>query len=650
VGDLDAGRQRAVEYIHELGVARKADLVDLIAGDGIQLTQRELAGLDDEYLDVVHPQGTATYVSTLADGPLGLALRTMRHFGVADECDVRGGLRRALGSGKGVATIGRDAGADIALGVLSVLLDDWDDVEDADMTADAAVLRRFDDAHGGVLPRPDIEASIPTSTAGPFKRNLSYITMVEMVANGVFGRRGAVIDLAAVESLRAAQRVGPWCRWGRLDRRRLWIDVKTAGRAFRGRFPQDCYDILGNRVWALLMPGGRELGELSTVAGAGELAVSWRVAPPNDWTSGDHGAVIEFDVADNTARLYSGVANGAAEDPRYVDGCALVDGRWTAVVELDDRALRDDRVRVPLAVDGLAEIGVGHRQPYRCGQSEVGVFREPHSYRVDGLAAILGDVPDGTFVRLSFRDSDCGVVVAPPPADTIGRLLASVGIFESVQRPWAVLGAALGVGGGADQRAVRRAFADRERFDLAQLTRELPKRRSSGSNDDSVEVNDFRCAGHHLVQSTARGLYFAEPVPGIGPLGLRWSRTEPGMSSARDWAIETLVILRVWAASNDIETLVVERSEGGWTSALVGPEQTLRGLLRRIADLGGHLDARRLNLRMPGVPLSPLGYVRMYARAERDLQKLVVTADGWTATSNSGDEHGPAPVAALSLA
>jgi hypothetical protein len=644
------GRQQSADFAAELvdryGVAGIDELVARTREAGIRVQKTQLERLCE--LKPELRRFDDLYFSLSKDSMIAKCLRVLTQLGVTSADDLCGGIRRSMGAGESLDPSKRKAAASKAYELLAPLLDRWPEPSKQDLQGDRRLADLVRRSPGGVVQRSDLEELIRREPAiDATLVSSSYSPVLEMVANGIFGVRGAEIDLAAIETLRKKKK-GPWSRWGRLDRDRMWIEVKTSGEAIRVRIPADCRELLEDRQWTLSSPAGGTLGTLA-VKGESAIEITWHFGAPTDWIAEEHSAVLEFDIPRNRVRLFSGASVEGDVDPREVDGCVLVGGRWQFTFEVNDGRLLSEPVSIPLCVSGLGGITVGDRETFQCDGVDLEVKREPHSLRVFNIAPLLQDCVVGGFVRVGFQAGKCVVAICDPPDSSPDRLLRYAGLFHNPGQRWPAIGASLGIGGVCDKRRVRQALADRERFDLIPL---LSASEAAGAltNVELISTDQFATQDGRLLLRTADGARCAEQERGEGPLGLQWTSGTPLSASDPNWSSYCLLIVRVWGIATTGNPLLITRSPDGWLSpAIAGSLPTLRDTLDALATGPGALDGSIIRSDTPLVPLRSLGFLRILAAAESCLQRLVISVNGWTGIDRDGHEFGPSPLAALSL-
>lgn len=645
------GRQQATEIAEQLvewyGVAGIDELFAQVREAGVRVQKRDLERLCE--LNPLLCRFEDLYFSLSHESRIAKCFRVLTDLGVTSAEDLSGGIRRSMGSGESLNPAKRRIAASKAYELLSPLVNTWPKPLKQDLEGDRRLVELLRRSPGGVLRRNELEELIRLdSTIDATLVSATYSPVVEMVANGIFGVRGAPIDLAAVEALRHMKK-GPWSRWGRLDRHRIWIEAKTIGEAIRVRIPADCRELLEDRQWAVLSLAGGVLGTLS-VKGESAIEIDWQFGSPTDWISAEHGAVLEFDLSQGRVRLFSGASVDGDIDPRNVDGCVLVSGRWQFVFEIDDERLLTDPVSIPVCVSGLEGIAVGTSKRFRCGETDLEALREPHSVRVSNMAPLLGSCVRGGFVRFGFSTSgNCEVMISDPPRSASERLLRYAGLFHTPEQRWPAIGASLGVGGQCDKRRVRQALADRERFDLVPLLN-AAEVTGAPTNVRLISTDQFAIRDGRLLLSTVDGTFCAEPTRGGGPLGLRWTDGELSVMSDSNWSSQCLLILRVWGVATTSKQLEFVKSSDGWRSpTLAGPHLKLMDAFEHLAARSGALEESVLRSDVPLVPLRSLGFLSLFVAADSYLQRLVITASSWTGIDLNGQQYGQSPLVALSL-
>lgn len=633
----------AASLVAWFGVIGFQELSRKIREAGLRAEFGSLENLHEEHEDIVKVENF--YVSTDKDSRIGKTLRLLDSLGISNEDDLRGGIRRSLGGSEMVPREQRVEVAAKTLKILSPLHKSWRPLRRNEMAEDRALIEHLTEAPGGVVKRGDLEEWMKEHTRSENDLSVTYSPVLEMVSNGVFGIRGAEVDLAAVEALRNPK-PGPWSQWGRLDRQRMWIEVKTAGQEIRVRIPADCREVLEERTWGLTTIAGGQLGTLR-VAGERSVLVDWTHEAPSDWTAGEHVAVLEFDTTDSSAKLFPGASMTDDFNHRLVDGCVLVNGRWQFTFLVDEVASSSGSISIPRAVSGLNQIAYREENTFKTDDgSLLTVSREPHACRVSGLETQIRAVDIGSYIRLGFSFERCEVSIAGPseqPADVLSRY---AGLFITPDNLWPSIGKALGES-GADRQRIREILADRQRFDLNHI---LDASVKSGAAIQRVVVPSgaFYVENATLLRHDGEGTFYAERVVGNGLFGLVWNRG--GVSTTRDeaWAQRSLLVIHAWsAAANHPDGLLFSRVDDGWKSEL-GHFPTIRDGLKHLASQEGELPLASIRSpEGPMLPLKSLGYATAFSSAETRLTALRIDAEGWTGFNVDGLECGPSPLLAL---
>jgi hypothetical protein len=624
------------------GVIGPHELLREVREAGLRAQSRYLDKLDEEYEGIVKVDDF--YVSTDKESRIGKTLRLLAELGVTDDDDLRGGVRRSLGASEMVPRARRAEVAAKTLGVLRPFLETWRPLRRNEMGEDRALAEYLARATGGVMKRDDLEEWIRTHTRFEDGVRLTYSPVLEMVANGVFGVRGAEVDVAAVEALRNAS-PGPWSRWGRLDRQRIWIEVRTAGQQIRVRIPADCREALEERTWELRTIAGGQLGSLR-VAGERSVLVEWAHQAPSDWAAGEHGAVLEFDTTHSRVTLLPGASSSDQFDHRFVDGCALINGRWQFIFVVDKHAAATGSVSIPRAVSGLGEIAYGRDTIFEGDEGiTLTVSREPHACRVSGLELLMTRVEVGSYIRLGFGTDKCEIAVADPPEQPADTLSRYAGVFVTPVNLWPTIGKAMGVS-SANRQKVREILAERERFDLNSIL-------DAAANTPIVPPpivipsSAFYVQNSTLLRQDSGDVLYAERAAGNGLFGLVWNSGSVSMTRDETWAQRSLLVIRAWAAAASCsDEVLFSRVDDGWISNL-GRFPTIRDGLERLACLEGELPLASIGWHEPMLPLKSLGYATAFSSAETRLRALRINADGWTGFAHKGGECGPTPLRSL---
>jgi hypothetical protein len=621
----------AVEWLHAEGAMTVENLATAIRREGYRPRRTSLDELHVDKYDVVR-RGDLL-VSTVPDNPLLVAFAALRQQGIDDPRDLAGGIRRAFRGGQHVRSIGSAKAADETLAVYYGLALDIHDLDTSTLNDDKRVVEFLRGRPGGICSTKELGAVLQ-SIVESSRFQLGYSPLLEMVGSGLYGVRGAPIDVLAAARQRSRTRHA-WSHWGRLDRRRLWVEVKSSGEDLRARIPNDCLDVIDHGRQPLVSLTGSPLGSL--VLDRHDVHIDWTHSPPVDWDFGERSAVIEFELRDQFVRLLTGVSTMDDADPRYVDGCVLHNGRWRAVVDVDTALIETRGCLVPKAVDGLSDLSEGERRDFISGDGTVTVTCEPHAFRVQIPRSDL--LPDNGNLRIDFDGDDCSLHPLEPAPDLTAVILHAVGLPSPATRPWPAIGATLGLA-GADYLDVARRFADRGRFDLAQLARTAPFANVEKS-DPAGHSDEFELGAGQLVHLTSNGKRYARRVAGSGPLGLQWKPVPDPVPDAT-WAELTLLILRAWAAASH-GSVDLRRTEDGWAFQSEH-RSTLVESLRQIAKESGRLPSARCA--EPCVATSGFAARQALASGET-LTRLEITGTSWRSVSHSGAVVDSTPLRAL---
>ena len=632
----------AAELVLWFGVIGPHELLREVREAGLRAQSRYFDNLDEEFEGIVKVDDF--YVSTDKESRIGKALRLLTELGVTDDDYLQGGIRRSLGASEMVPRVRRAEVAAKTLAVLRPFLETWRPLRRNEMGEDRALAEYLAEATGGVMKREDLEEWIRTNTRFEDGVRLTYSPVLEMVANGVFGIRGAEVDVAAVEALRNA-RPGPWSRWGRLDRQRIWIEVKTVGQQIRVRIPADCREALEERNWELTTIAGGQLGTLR-VTGERSVHVEWAHQAPSDWTAGEHVAVLEFDTTHSRAKLLPGASSTDEFDHRLVDGCALINGRWQFTFVVDDHAAASGSVSIPRAVSGLGEIAYGRETIFEGdGGMTLTVSREPHACRVSGLGSLMKRVEVGSYIRLGFGAERCEIAVADPPERPADILSRYAGVFVTPVNLWPTIGKAMGIS-GADRQKVRYTLADRERFDLDPVL-DAAANTPVALPPIVVPSSAFYVQNSTLLRHHGGEVLYAERAAGNGLFGLVWNSGSVSMTRDDTWANDHSWLSGLGA---QLRLAPTKFSSHAWTMAgyrTSGTSQRFAMGSNSLACLEGELPLASIGHHEPMLPLKSLGYATAFSSAETRLRALRINAHGWTGFTHDGGECGPTPLRSL---
>jgi hypothetical protein len=623
----------AVELLHRSGAIANSELVAALHRGGYRPRKTSLDNLHLDYWDVV--KCGDLLVSTVQDSPLVIAFAALRQLGIQDADDLVGGIRRALKNGWTVRSFGRAEAAEEILTVFGKLDLDFHDVDTSLLDTDRRVVQLLRSKPGGICRTRELQAALEADSAVESDNfQLGYSPLLEMVGSGLYGVRGAPIDLLSAAQQRSRAR-SAWSLWGRLDRRRLWVEVNSNGQDLQARIPNDCHDVISRDPQPLVGLTGMRLGSL--VVSGQDVHVDWAHRPPADWESVRRSAVLEFELHDRYARLLTGVSTTEDSDPRFVDGCFLHNGSWRAVVDAGDAIVGEGTYPIPKAVDGLSDLSEGERRDFVSDHGMVTVTCEPHAYRIHLHESEV--VPVGGNLRIDITRERCNLYPFGPAPSATGIILHAVGLESSVSRPWQRVGATLGLT-GADYLDVARRFADRGRFDLAELARAAPFAVAEPALR-AMSSSDFEICAGQLVHLTPAGRRYARRVAGSGPLGLQW-KPLPDPSPDPDWSELTLLMLRAWAAGN-IQPVHLCRTELGWS--LNGEHwPTIVDALRQVGREPGSLPSVRFV--EPAVATSAFGARHALGSGDM-LMALEITGDSWRSVSETGAVTSSTPLRAL---
>ena len=640
--------RRAEELLHEVGVFHPEILAKRLRTEGYEVIPARLEELPGQRL-------VGEYlVSTDHHSHMAQAVRALLHNGIHEPEEITSGLRRVLQSKSAVITGTKRIAAKT---YVDETTSDWDGwpapTPEEDIQDHLTLLGYVESQRGGVLTVKELDSYVQSQLSRLNGTNpAGNSPLLERVANGLVGGRGAPIDLIAVEAKRNKIK-GGWALWGRLDRNRAWVEIKSNGTDLKARLTNDCIELLGYEPYRLYSETGTHVGtlEIVTVGGTKRVAIEWRHDRPSDWLPEEHSAVLEFRVGSNRhAALLSGSSTSEPDHPRYTDGCVLVDGKWRAIVELTQSVIAGGGVNVPLvATERGVEMEVGEVSTLGIdgtGGKSVRLTREPHTTRIDGFSKANPAAEVDGFALVHCGEQQCQVQLASATSDPTTRLHRSAGLFEKPRLFWSAIGSALGWGNEAnDRQQVRLALADRLRFDLVSLTYDAKPTKSSDQED--VDPADFQVQGGYLCRDHATSPVFADGTPGGGSFGLRWKEKQGGDDNPNPkWAEMTLTLIRAWSATNADEAVTIRKGEAGWTTSLhPEPCATLQEVLV--------LMATEPNVFVPGqhsgcFPESYLGYLRAFDNADKHLRELKISAAGWWSKDDSDNSSGPTPIAALS--
>lgn len=639
--------RRAEELLHEVGVFHPEVLAKRLRTEGYEVTPARLEQLPGhrlvgEYL-----------VSTDHHSHMAQAVRALLHCGVDEPEEITSGLRRVLQSKSAVKT-GTNRIA--AKTYVDETTSDWDGwpapTPEEDIQDHLTLLEYVESQSGGVLTVKELDSYVESQLSRLKGTNpAGNSPLLERVANGLVGGRGAPINLVAVEAKRNKIK-GGWALWGRLDRNRAWVEIKSNGTDLKARLTNDCIELLGHEPYRLYSETGTHVGTLEIVAvgGTKRVAIEWRHDRPSDWLPEEHSAVLEFRVGSNRhAALLSGSSTSEPDHPRYTDGCVLVDGKWRAIVGLTQSVIDGGGVNVPLvATEGGVEMEVGEVSTLGIdgtGDKSVRLTREPHTTRIDGFSEANPAAEVDGFALVHCGEQQCQVQLAGATSDPTERLHRSVGLFDQPRLFWSAIGSALGWGSEVnDRQQVRSAFAHRLRFDLVALAHEAKPTRSPNQGD--VDPADFQVKGGYLCRDHPTSPVFADGTPGGGIFGLQWNETPGGGDNPNPkWAEMTLTLIRAWSATISDEAGTIRKGEAGWVTPLhPEPCETLREALVLMAtEPNVFVPQQHSNC----FPDSYLGYLRAFERADRHLKELKISEAGWWGEDDLGNSTGPSPIVAL---
>ena len=639
--------RRAEELLHDVGIYHPEILAERLRTDGYDVAParlKELPGqrLVGEYL-----------VSTDHHSHMAQAVRALRHIGVEEPEEITSGLRRVLQSKSAVKTGTKRIAAKTYVDETTPDWADWPaPTPEEDIQDHLTLLRYVESQSGGVLTGKELNSYVQ-SQLGRLNGTdpAGNSPLLERVANGLVGGRGAPIDLVSVEEKRNKKR-GGWAPWGRLDRNRAWVEVRSRGTELKARLTNDCSELLGYEPYRLYSETGTHVGtlEIVTEGGTKRVVIEWLHDRPSDWLPEEHSAVVEFGVgSDRSASLLSGSSTSEPDHPRYTDGCVLVNGKWRAIVELTQSVIDGGGVNVPLvAVSRGVEMEVGEVSTLGidgAGGKSIRLTREPHTIRLDGFSEANPEVRVDGFALVHCGEQQCHVQLADATPDPTTRLHRSAGLFEKPRLFWSAIGSALGWGNDVnDRQQVRIALANRLRFDLVALTHDAKPTKTSDQVD--VDPADFQVLGGYLCRDHATSPIFADGTPGGGAFGLLWKEERGGDDNLNpQWAEITLTFIRAWSATNSDEAVTIRKGEAGWTTSHhLEPCKTLREALV--------LMAAEPNVFVPGqhsecFPGSYLGYLKAFDNADKRLRELKISEAGWWGEDDSGNLSGPTPIAAL---
>ena len=644
-------REAAEEFLHEFGVYHPENLVQRLGHEGFNATLSDLEALENEEDGVLGAGGLL--ISTRSDSQAAQAIRALLRLGVDDQEEITSGLRRLLQGRSAVPTVDRRAAAEAYVDTTRSHWEGWPPPTAAeDIHAHLTLVRHMRSQEGGVLTVGEVEAYVRNQLGWSVGANpIGNSPLLERVANGLVGVRGAPIALGPIE-LKRDKTWGGWAPWGRLDRDRVWAEVKSKGAELKVRLTNDCLELLGTEPYPLVSAAGTPMGILKLVADGrtNRVQIEWVHDVPEDWIPEEHTAVLEFKVRpERSVRLFAGSTTGEVGDPRFTDGCVLVRGRWGAVGEIDQGVLDGAGFSIPLAVGGLGDMDVGSTvtlEMNRVGGECVHVEREPHRLRLHGLEKAFPELQVGDFAVVHGGEGLCEAEVAPATTDPTERLLRSVGLFAEPRMFWSAIGSTLGGGNSVRNRQqVRMALADRLRLDLVALTYQAHEPMSS--NRGTVDPDGFEIVDGHLSQDRGNERVFADGTAGSGQFGLRWTSNRRELSHPDPrWADMTLLLLRVWSAASPEEVITIERREGGWETSLESElHETLLKALKAIARESKPLTPSQYS---GCFPTAYIAYILALEHAEKRIEKLEVSESGWWSTDSSDNVRGPTPIAALS--
>jgi len=647
VSKLQSLEQRAEELLHKVGIYHPERLAKRLRAERYEVPPawfKELLGqrIVGEYL-----------VSTDHQSQMAQAVRALLHIGVDEPEEIISGLRRLLQS-HAVVKVGTNRTA--ARTYVDETISYWPDwpapTAAEDFHGHLTLVRHMRSQEGGVLTGDEVEAYVRNKLGWSAGMNTTANSpLLERVANGLVGVRGDPVALGPIE-LRRDKRKGGWALWGRLDRNRVWVEVKSHGTELKARLTNDCIESIGYEPYPLYSETGTFVGtlEIVTKGGTKKVVIDWRHDRPSDWLPEEHSAVLEFRVgSDRSAALLSGSSTREPEHPRYTDGCVLVEGKWRAIIELTQSVLDGNGVNVPLvAAKGGVEMEVGEVSTLiinGAGDRSVRLTREPHSLRLDGFSEANPEIQVNGLALVYCVEQQCQVQLAGATSDPTTRLHQCVGLFEKPRLFWSAIGSALGGGKDtSDRQQVRIALANRLRFDQVALTYEAKPTKSS--DHGNVDPADFQVLDGYLCWDHTTPPVFSNGTPGGGAFGLRWKEERGGDDDPDpQWSEMTLTLIRAWSATSFEKQMVIRRGEAGWTTSL-HPEPCKS--IREVFDL----MAVDPNVFVPGqhsecFPGSYLGYLRAFNNADKHLQELKISEAGWWGEDDSGNLSGPTPIAAL---
>ncbi len=642
--------QSAVEFLHQWGVYEPASLVKRVNYEGFNLVAADLKGLENDWESVLRVGDL--FVSTGFSSMPAQSVRALRQLGVDDRDEIVSGIRRMLQGSSTATNVGRGVAAREFVGATETHWVDWPEPSDDEEIGDHIwLVRHLQSQPGGVQKVKDLRKFVdqelgPAAMSNPDGNS----PLLERVSVGVVGVRGAEIDIGAIERIRNTNG-GGWSLFGRLDRDRLWIQAKSRGDQLQVRLTNDTSEMLGVEPYGVVSATGAQLGTLtvSREGAAGSVSIDWMHDGLEDWTPGEHAAILEFRVRpDRTVRMFTGSATARNELPRFVDGCVLLGGTWGCLVEIDQAVVGGASVSLPLGIDGTGDLPVGEMITVPVEEPSVGqirIIREPHSFRLERLGEARPDLPIGGFAQIRLQGGSCRIEVAEPTEDTTEKLLRSLGIFETPHRIWGTIGHHLACGEEVnDRQQVKIALADRLRFDLVALASIASNITPTG--DGLVDPDHLEVTNGFLSQNRDGTHFHTDGGTGDGLFGFQWVKnTKYLLSQDPDWAKKTLTCIRAWSVSTVDGPIVIERQDGLWVTP------RLSDGLRDLMDVLESLSSFAAPFPPPEIgrcfPANNLDYLLVLGEANRLMEKIEISETGWWGTGRSGGPYGPAPITAL---
>ncbi len=476
----------------------------------------------------------------------------------------------------------------------------------------------------------------------------SSSVVLDFAATGVVRRRGAAVDLRIAEELRQQAPRGPrWASWGWLGDVRFWIQCRITPRGLSPSPPRDLLALLRGRAFRCLAADRTEIGVLEF---DDDGRVSWDLqgdAPVTALIT----SVLEFQVGRHPAVVVLSGETAELEDEYAgdVDACVLHDGRWWAVLFVDQALLDGGPHLLPHVLLRHVELRVGdERQLTGPDPRDVVVLkREPHAGVLHGLHGSLGrlNVRRGTWIRIAVTPAALLLkVCGNPQPGTVDDLRARVGLSprDGEQRAFAQVGAALGLPGVADRVAVTKALTKRGRTDLALLSTSARAHRVRPPSGGGLVARSSN--GRVLVvEGAGAQMLPVSSTTGVDllPFGVPWARAseEAAATVDRPWQRWIHAFLRAWLAASTGGPVVVELSRGEWRAEGSPHRRLVDALESAVVE---DSSERELPLwSVTGLPSTGLGFVHMVkAAVDRGLTGVTVMPDAvatrWGHTVRTG--------------